>query len=565
MKVVIVGTTAGGLTCAARLRSLDEKAEIVLVERGPHVACATRGPSSLIPGADAWPSIATMTGAESLRGDFAIDVRIGCEATSVSATNSTIDLRSLVTGEVTTESYDRLVISGGARRVRPSLPGIELAGILDVRTVADLPAVVEWCERGTSRLPGDRGVSGVPFERPTRRAMVIGSGLIGFQAAEKLMESGFEVTLVERLARVLSSLDREFVGLVEKHVARHGMRFTPGDDAVGFKPRDDGAIDVRMGSGTTCPVDVVILALGVRPDTALARSAGLKIGEHGGAQVDGHMRTSDPDIFAIGDAVEVRDALTGKWNVTTLPGQADRQGRIAADVIAGRDCRYHGTQGTSTIGLCGGAAAWTGVSEETLERHGDTDYEKIYLFADSRVGCTPGERPLALKVIFRRSDGRVLGAQAVGEDGPAVDKHISALALAIHMGATIHDLEDAELCDASQVGCARDAINFAGMAAADVLDGDLPLAHWDSVDGAFLLDVRESVELDGDHVPGAIRIPFPELRARLDELPRNREVLVVSRLAQQAYYATRTLVQHGFTARAISGGTLARAVLALRG
>jgi len=247
-----------------------------------------------------------------------------------------------------------------------------------------------------------------------------------------------------------------------------------------------------------------------------------------------------------------------------LAGPANRQGRIAADVIAGRDSRYRGTQGTSIIGLFGGAAAWTGVSEKTLKRLGDQDYEKVYLFPNSHAGYYPGAKMIGLKVIFRKSDGRLLGAQALGEDGPAVDKRISTLAMAIQMGATVYDLEEAELCYAPQFGSAKDPVNFAGMVAADVLRGDMPLCHWDCVDAAFLLDVREPVELAVECVPGAVNIPMGQLRSRLGELPRDREILVICRSAQRAYYATRILLQNAFKARNVSGGMLSRSMLMAR-
>ena len=309
--------------------------------------------------------------------------------------------------------------------------------------------------------------------------------------------------------------------------------------------------------------DIVILAIGVRPDTKLAKTAGLEIGERGGIRVDEHMRTSDPDIFAVGDAIEVKDFGTGEWSLIALAGPANRQGRIAADVIAGRDSRYRGTQGTSIIGLFGGAAAWTGISEKTLKRLGDTDYEKVYLFPNSHAGYYPGAMPIGMKLIFRKSNGKVLGAQAVGQDGPAVDKRISALAVAIQMGATVYDLEESELCYAPQFGSAKDPVNFAGMVAANVLRGDMPLTHWDSADNAFLLDVREPVELAVESVPGAVNIPVSQLRSRLGELPRDREIHVVCRSAQRAYYATRILLQEGFKAQTISGGMLSRTMVTL--
>jgi NADPH-dependent 2,4-dienoyl-CoA reductase/sulfur reductase-like enzyme/rhodanese-related sulfurtransferase len=473
-----------------------------------------------------------------------------------------VDLRNVTTGEVTTETYDKLVLSPGAPSVRPPLPGIDLPGIFQVRTVPDVRAIREWIERGTEFLAGMYNYSGMQFVRPARRAVVIGGGFIGLETAENLIHAGFEVTLVEMLDQALAPLDREFARIVQEHLKRHGLKLALGDGVAGFKQVDDGALEVQTKSGKAYPADLVILALGVRPDTALAKAAGLAIGERGGIRVDEQMRTSDPDIFAVGDAIEVKDFVTGRWSLIALAGPANRQGRIAAEVIAGRDSRFRGTQGTSIIGLFGGAAAWTGASEKTLNRIGDKDHEKVYLFPNSHAGYYPGAKSIALKLVFRKSDGRVLGAQALGEDAPAVDKRISALAVAIQMGATIYDLEEAELCYAPQFGSAKDAVNFAGMVAADVLRGDMPMVHWEDTQGGFLLDVRQPVELVVESVPGAVNIPLGELRSRLGELPREREIHVICRSAQRAYYATRILAQNGFKARTLSGGMLARAMLA---
>jgi NADPH-dependent 2,4-dienoyl-CoA reductase/sulfur reductase-like enzyme/rhodanese-related sulfurtransferase len=386
---------------------------------------------------------------------------------------------------------------------------------------------------------------------------VIGGGFIGLETAENLMHLGFEVTLVEMLDQVLAPLDREFANLVQEYVKGHGLRLALNDGVAGFRQLDGGALEVQTKGGKAYPADLVILALGVRPDTTLARSAGLEIGERGGIRVDDQMRTSDPDIFAVGDAIEVRDFVTGQWSLVALAGPANRQGRIAADVIAGRDSRFRGTQGTSIIGLFGGAAAWTGASEKTLKRLGDEDFEKIYLFPNSHAGYYPGAKMIGLKVLFRKSDGRLLGAQALGEDN--VDKRISALAVALQMGATIHDLEEAELCYAPQFGSAKDPVNFAGMVAADVLRGDMPLVHWPEAAGGFLLDVREPAELAVESVPQAVNIPIGQLRARLGELPRDREIHVICRSGQRAYIATRMLLQRGFKASTLSGGMLALA------
>ena len=561
MKVIIVGGVAGGASCAARLRRLDEKAEIIMVERGPYVSYANCGLPYHVSGVIPKESSLLVASEALFRAHFAIDARTNCEAISISPKNKTVELRNVATGEVTTESYDKLVLSPGASSIHPLLPGIDLPGIFHVRTVPDARTIREWVERGTTFLTGMFNYSGIQMVKPVRHAVVVGGGFIGLEMVENLVHLGFDVTLVEKLDQVFDPIDLEMANLVEGHLARHGVHLALNDGVAGFTQLDGGALEVQTKSGKKYPADIVILALGVRPDTTLAKTAGLEVGERGGIRVDEHMRTNEPDIFAVGDAVEVKDFGTGQWSLVALAGPANRQGRIAADVIAGRDSHYRGTQGTSIIGLFGGAAAWTGVSEKTLKRLGDADYEKIYLFPNAHAGYYPGAKLIAMKFIFRKSNGKVLGAQALGEDGPAVDKRISALAMAIQMGATVYDLEEAELCYAPQFGSAKDAVNFAGMVAADVLRGDMPLTHWDSKDKAFLLDVREPVELIVETLPGAVNIPLGQLRSRLGELPRDREIHVICRSAQRAYSATRILLQNGFKARNVSGGMLSRAML----
>ncbi|MFN2123221.1 MAG: FAD-dependent oxidoreductase [Candidatus Promineifilaceae bacterium] len=563
MKVIIVGGVAGGASCAARLRRLDENAEILMVERGPYVSYANCGLPYYVGGVIEKESSLLVASEKLFREHFGIDVRTNCEAIGISAKDKTIELRNVATGEVTTETYDKLVLSPGAASVHPPLPGIDLPGIFHVRTVPDVRTIKEWIERGTTFLTGMFNYSGIQMVKPVRRAVVVGGGFIGLETAENLIHTGFDVTLIQKPNHVLTPLDPEIAVLVQEHIIRHGLHMVANDGVVGFKHLDGGALEVQTNSGKTYPADIVILAIGVRPDTTLAKTAGLAIGEQGGIRVDEHMRTSDPDIFAVGDAIEVKDFMTGQWSRIALAGPANRQGRIAAEVIAGRDSRYRGTQGTSIIGLFGGAAAWTGVSEKMLKKVGDTDFEKIYLFPNSHAGYYPGAKMLGLKVIFRKSDGRLLGAQALGQDGPAVDKRISALAAFIQMGATIYDLEEAELCYAPQFGSAKDPVNFAGMVAGNILRGDMPIRHWNDQDGAFLLDVREPVELAVERVPEAVNIPLGQLRERLEELPRDREIQVICRSAQRAYYATRILLQNGFEAKNISGGMLSRAMHAL--
>lgn len=557
MKIIIVGGVAGGASCAARLRRLDEHAQILMVERGPYVSYANCGLPYHVGDVIEQESALLVADANTFRDQFAIEVRTGCECVEILPASKTVKLRDVANGEVITESYDKLVFAPGAASIRPPLPGIDLPGIFELRTVPDARTIREWVQKGSPFLAGMHRYSGFQTVRPKTRAVVIGGGFIGIETAENLIHRRFDVTLVEMGAQILAPLDPEMARIAEGHLQRHGLQLVLNDGVAGFEPGEHGALKVLTKSGAVFPADIVILALGVRPDVALAKAAGLEIGARGGIRVDDQMRTSQPDIFAVGDAVEVKDPVTGEWGLVALAGPANRQGRIAADVIAGRDSRFRGTQGTAIIGFFGGAAAWTGVSEKTLQRRGDTDYEKTYLYPNSHAGYYPGAKPIAMKVIFRKSDGKLLGAQALGEDG--VDKRISALAMALQMGATVYDLEEAELCYAPQFGSAKDPVNFAGMVAADILRGDMPVGHWDEGgDDRFLLDVREPFELAVEDVPSAAHIPLGQLRARLGELPRDRDIHVICRSGGRAYYATRILLQNGFKARTLAGGMLAR-------
>jgi NADPH-dependent 2,4-dienoyl-CoA reductase/sulfur reductase-like enzyme/rhodanese-related sulfurtransferase len=543
MKVIIVGGVAGGASCAARLRRLDEKAEILLVERGPFVSFANCGLPYYVGGEIQQESSLLVATERTFRQQFAIDCRTRCEVTGIAPEAHTVELRNHVTGVTTTEHYDRLVLSPGAAPIRPPLPGIDLPGIFSVRTVPDAKQIREWLER----------------DRPARRqrAVVVGGGFIGLEMAENLVHRGLEVTILEKLDQVMPPLDPEMARLVEGYLLKHGVRLELGDGVAGFELGADSSLTVLAESGRTHPADIVILAIGVRPETALAKMAGIEIGQRGGIRVDEQMRTSVPDIYAVGDAVEVRDFVTNQWTLCALAGPANRQGRIAADVIAGRDARFRGAQGTAICRVFEATIAQTGASEKTLSRLGTADFETIYLYPGSHASYYPGAKMLAMKILFRRSDGRLLGAQVFGEEG--VTKRIDALAMAIQMRATVYDLEESELAYAPQYGSAKDPVNFAGMIAGDILRGDMPLSHWRDVNDAFLLDVRDPRELEAESVPGARHIPLNELRGRLDELPRDREILVTCRSGQRGYYATRILMQNGFRARNISGGMLSRA------
>ena len=558
MKVIIVGGVAGGASCAARLRRLDEKAEILMVERGPYVSYANCGLPYHVSGVIEKESSLLVATEATFRVQFAVDVRTNCEVVGISAAKKTVDLKDHKTGKVSTESYDKLVLSPGAAPIRPNIPGFDLPGIFTLRTVPDARAIRAWLARND--LP-DYSETGLQTLTKAKRAVVIGGGFIGLEMVENLVHLGLEVTLIEKMNQVMPPLDPEIALLVKGRLEKNGVRVELSNGVAGFKQAANGSLEVLTESGKVHPADIVISAIGVRPEIELAKMAGLEIGQRGGFRVDEHMRTSNPDIFAVGDAVEVKDFVTGEWSLIPLAGPANRQGRIAADVIAGRDSRYRGTQGTSICLVFGAAVASTGVSEKVLMKMGDKDYEKIYLYPNSHAGYYPGAKMLAIKVLFRKSNGRLLGAQVLGDDG--VTKRIDSFAMAIQMGCTIYDLEEAELCYAPPYGSAKDPVNFAGMVAANVLRGDMPLCHWNFVGSGFLLDVRNPPELAVESVAGAVNIPLPELRARLSELPKDREILVICRSAQRAYYATRILLQNGFKARNISGGMLSRSHLAV--
>ncbi|MBK9088164.1 MAG: FAD-dependent oxidoreductase [Holophagales bacterium] len=556
MKVVIVGGVAGGASCAARLRRLDEKAEIVMVERGPYVSYANCGLPYHVGGVIPEEGKLLVATEQMFRAIFGVDVRTNCEAVAIDRAKKTVDLKNVATGEVTTESYDKLVLSPGAAPIRPPLPGIDLPGIFSVRTVPDARTIREWLQKKEPPHSGMDSYTGQQVVTKPERAVVVGGGFIGLEMVENFVHLGLEVTLVEKLDQVMPPLDPEMARLVERYLEKHGVKVVLGDGVAGFTQEKDGSLNVLTGSGKAFPADVVILAIGVKPETALAKGAGLELGARGGIRVDEHMTTSDPDILAVGDAIEVKDFVTGQWTLIPLAGPANRQGRIAADVIAGRDSRYRGTQGTSICKIFEGVIGQTGPSEKLLRMLGDTDFEKVYLYPNSHAGYYPGAKMLAVKALFRKSDGRLLGAQVLGEDGVAA--RVNAFAMAIQMKATVWDLEEAELVYAPPFGSAKDPVNFAGMVAGNLLRGDMPLVHWDGTAGNLLLDVRNAPELAVESVPGAVHIPLPELRARLGELPRDKEIHVICRSAVRAYYATRILLQNGFTAKNISGGMLTR-------
>ena len=537
-KIVIVGGVAGGASCAARCRRLDETAEILVLDRGPYVSFANCGLPYHVGGVIGDEAKLLLASPALFRDRFNIEVRTEHEVVTIDRAAHEIGVKELQTGRTCRESYDALVLSPGASAIRPPLPGVDLPGIFVVRTIPDSRQIRAWIGNNAAKS-----------------AVVVGGGFVGLEMAENLVHRGLSVTVVEMLDQVMPPLDPEMARPVQEHLEKHGVKIALGDGVAGFESHG-GRISVKTISGAEHVGDIVILAIGVRPETALAKAAGLELGTRGGIRVDDRMRTGDPRIWAVGDAVEVRDAVTGEWTLIPLAGPANRQGRIAADGICGRESGFRGVQGTAICGVFDLAAASTGASEKSLQRAGITDYEKVHLHPANHVGYYPGAKPINLKLLFRKSDGRILGAQAVGEAG--VDKRIDVIATAIQFGGTVFDLEEAELCYAPQFGGAKDAVNFAGMIAANSLRGDHPLADWKQMlpESAVLVDVRDPDEFEEGHIPGAVNLPLNELRARLGELPRDREIWLYCRVGQRGYYAARLLLQHGFRAKNLPGGLL---------
>lgn len=536
-RVLVIGGVAGGASCAARVRRQAEDAEIVIFDRGPYVSFANCGLPYYIGNVIQDKNKLLVASAELFKSRFNIEVRTENEVTGIDRERREIEVMRLLTGEVYREKYDALVLSPGAIPIRPPLPGVDLPGVFVLRTIPDSSAIRLWIE-----------------ERKVERAVIVGGGLVGLEMAENLVHRGIHVTIVEMLDQVLPPFDREMAEPVQEHLVKNGVSLRLSDALAGLEQSSTGSLVVHTKSGASLSAELVILSIGVRPEIKLAKEAGLAIGEHGGIRVDEQMRTNDPNIWAVGDAVETRNFVTGEWGLVPLAGPANRQGRVAADSICGEDTFFRGIQGSAVCGLFGLTVASTGANEKTLRRLGITGYQKIYLHPGQHVGYYPGATPIHMKLLFAVDDGRILGAQAVGQEG--VEKRIDIVAMAIQNGATVFDLEEAELCYAPQFGAAKDPVNMAGMIASNVLRGDVSLAEWETLSSteALLVDVRQPEEFAAGHFPGAINLPLPELRDRLGELPKNREIWLNCGVGQRSYYASRVLAQHGFSAKNLSGG-----------
>lgn len=535
---VIVGGVAGGATCAARLRRNDEGMNIVVLERGPHVSFANCGLPYYLSGIIPEERDLLLATPEYFHRRFGIDVRTGHSVVSIGRDQRVVVVRRAIDGVDYELPYDHLVLAPGAQPIKPALPGVDLPGIFSLRSVPDSNRIKEWIH-----------------ERSVRHALVAGAGFIGLEVADNLHRLGIAVTLIDRLDQVMATLDPEMARPLSDQIRCLGVDLRLGSEIVGFagSEKETGQLTVTFRDGGTVDTDMVVLALGVKPEADLARSCGLDTGPRGHIVVDSRMRTSDPRILAVGDAVEVKCAITGKKVGIPLAGPANRQGRLAADVIAGKRRSFRGVQGTSVCGVFGLTVATTGLNEQALRSSG-IPYEAVYAHPKNHVGYYPCATVISMKLLYDFGTGRVLGAQALGSDG--VERRIDVISMAIQMGATVSDLEEAELCYAPQYGSAKDPVNMVGMVAANTMRGDVAITHWDQMgrDGALVLDVRTKEEADKQPIPCDLHIPIDELRQKLDTLPKDKPLQIACHVGTRAYYASRLLTQHGFQASLLSGG-----------
>ena len=534
-KLVVIGGVAGGASAAARARRLSEEAEIILIERGPYVSFANCGLPYHIGGEITDRDRLLVTTPEMLRTRFCIDVRTRNEVTAIDPDAKEVEIKNLESGEVYTETYDALVLSPGAEPVRPPIPGIENEKILSLRNMEDM-------DRMITALDGKR------------HATVVGGGYIGLEMVEALRRRGIDTTLVELAPQVMGPADPEMVSILHQELTLNGVDLRLGTSVTAFEDSGDG-LNVMLSSGETLETGLVVLAIGVKPETGLAQAAGIELGPRGGIKVNSQMQTSMPGIYAVGDAVEVIDFVTRQPSLIPLAGPANRQGRIAADNIFGRTVHYKDTQGTAICKVFDLAIGMTGLSEKSAVRN-EIPFEKVYIHPSSHASYYPGAAPLSIKMLFNPKTGKVLGAQAVGSDG--VDKRIDVFAVVIRAGLTVYDLEELELSYAPPFGSAKDPVNFAGFVAANALRGDVKLCQVADVinptAGQKLIDVRLPEEVAVGTIPGSINIPLDELRDRLDELSKEKEYLVCCRVGMRAYLACRLLVQYGFNCRNLTGG-----------
>ena len=537
MKVVIVGGVAGGASTAARLRRMNEQAEIIMIERGPNISFANCGLPYHIGEVITDREKLIVVTPESLKAMLNIDTRIRQEVVSINRSKKTVTVREVETGREYEESYDKLVLSPGAAPIVPALPGVDLPGVFTLRNLQDMDEIKAFVD-----------------QKKPARAVVVGGGFIGLEIAENLHHRGVQVTLIEMMNQVMAPIDYEMAALVHQHLIFKKIRLALGDGLKSIEP-ESGAFSVSLSSGRKVDTDMVILSIGVRPECQLAKDANLEIGLRGTIVTNQHMQTSDPDIYAVGDAVQLTSRITGEATTLALAGPASREGRTAADHICGRESSFNGVLGSSVVKVFDLTVAAAGLNQRQLEQAG-LPFDSVIVHASSHAGYYPGASPMALKLLFS-PEGKIYGAQAVGVDG--VEKRIDVIATAMYAGLKVNDLEQLELSYAPPFSSSRDPVNIAGFTAGNVLRGDVKLMHWNEVNSIdrhefTIIDARLPEELALGSIDGSINIPLQQIRDRINEIPKNRPVLVYCQTGQRSYFASRALNQLGFTAYNLSGG-----------
>ena len=539
-RILIVGGVAGGASCAARLRRLCEKCEIVLFDKGEHVSFANCGLPYFVGNVIEEEDKLLVAKPQLFNDRFNIKVHTQHEVTAIDRLNKTITVINLLDQQERIESYDALVLATGAKAIRPPLVGIDSPNIYSLRTIPDSHKLKAAAAKAKS-------------------AVIIGGGFIGLEMAENLAHLGLEVTIIEMATQVMPPLDEDMASYVKTCLEANKIKLQLGQAVESFKQTESG-LEVHYSNGHLA-TDMVLLAIGVLPESSLAKQAELQLSERGAIQVNAQMQTSDASIWAVGDVVEVQDLVTQQRFSLPLAGPANRQGRISASAILqsfnpelDRKLSFKGVLGTAVCQVFSHTIAMTGASEKALQRSGITDYQAIYLHPGHHVGYFPGAQPIHIKLIYAKKDGRILGVQAFGKEGVA--RRVDVISMAMQLNGTVYDLEESELCYAPQFGAAKDPINMAGMIAGNNLRDDLPLADWDQLNANQhqVIDVRSPAEFSAGHIDGAINIPLEEMRHRIKELSPDKEVWLICGVGQRAYYAYRLLFQSGYKAKILSGG-----------
>lgn len=538
MKVVIVGGVAGGASAAARLRRLNEDAQIIMFERGEYISFANCGLPYYVSGVIAKRNSLLVQTPKAMKSRFNIDVRTMSEVVAINPAKKEVEVKNLGTGETYQETYDYLVLAPGASPIVPNIPGVNLGNIFTLRNVPDSDMVKGF----------------IDAEEPAVAA-VIGAGFIGLEMAEVLQERGVEVHVVEAADQVMGFLDRDMAAIVHEYMRKEGIILHLGSQAAGFEGSDK-VESVRLADGSSIPAQMVILGIGVRPEAKLAREAGLSLGSTGGILVNEYLQTSDPFIYAAGDAIQVRDFVTGRDALVPMASPANRQGRTVADNICGRNIKYNGAQGTGIVKIMDLVVGVTGANSKVLKQQ-NINFKSCLIHPFPHATYYPGGTQMTLKMLFDPQSGKVLGGQIVGQEG--VDKRTDVLATAIRAGLTVFDLQELELAYAPPFSSAKDPVNMAAYAAGNLINGDVDSVDWVQVpemvkNGAFLLDVRTEREVEKGTIEGATNIPLDDLRSRLNEIPTDRPIVASCQVGLRSYIANRILRQHGFDVKNIAGG-----------